>query len=151
MSAVRFPLTIYYDASCPLCAEEMHAIRDHDRDGRLRFVDCSAADFDDATTAGVPVSELMRQIHARDAAGRWYRGVDVLVLAYRTAGIEAIARLFEHRRWRPLWDRLYRWTARHRMLLSRLGLNAGFGWLVRRAAAAASRGGRQCRDRRCRR
>lgn len=151
MKAPDFPLTIYYDGGCPMCTEEMHALRDYDRHARLRLVDCSPPDFrDDAVAAaGLPVPELMKQIHARDAAGRWYRGVEVFELAYQAAGIEAIARLWANPRWRPLWDRLYPWIARHRMPLSRLGLNAAFGCLVRRAARKAQRRGRGCSAETC--
>ena len=41
------PLTVYYDKSCPMCATEMQVIRGLDWRGRLKLVDCSAADFDD--------------------------------------------------------------------------------------------------------
>ncbi|HZM36614.1 MAG TPA: hypothetical protein VFC18_19280 [Burkholderiales bacterium] len=27
----RYPLTVFYDRSCPLCAEEMHALKARDR------------------------------------------------------------------------------------------------------------------------
>ena len=153
MNASLYPLTIYYDASCPLCAAEMHALRDHDRVCRLRLVDCSAAGFDDAAlaAAGFPRSELLRRIHARDAAGSWYSGVDVFVLAYRAAGIEAVARIWEHPRLRPLWDRLYPWIARHRMGLSRLRLSGVMPWLVRRAARRAEQRSRSCAGETCRR
>jgi predicted DCC family thiol-disulfide oxidoreductase YuxK len=139
MNAPRYPLTIFYDRSCPMCSQELHAIRDYDRHDRLRLIDCSPPGFhhEAAAAAGVSAYELMHQIHARDAAGRWYRGVDVFVIAYRAAGIESVARLWAHPRLRPLWDWLYLWIARHRMFLSRLHLNAGFGWLVRRAARRA--------------
>lgn len=139
MKPPQYPLTILYDRSCPLCAAELHAIRDYDLENRLRLIDCSPPGFHDeaAAAAGVSAFDLMHQIHARDAAGRWYRGVDVFVLAYRAAGIEAMARLWATPRLRPLWDWLYRWVARHRTTLSRLHLNAAFGWLVRRAARRA--------------
>jgi predicted DCC family thiol-disulfide oxidoreductase YuxK len=136
-----YPLTIFYDRSCALCSHELHAIRDHDRRQRLRLIDCSPPAFHDevAAAAGVSAFDLMHQIHARDAAGRWYRGVDVFILAYRAAGIEALARLWAYPPLRPLWDRLYLWIAKHRVLLSRLHVNAAFGWLVRRAARRAQR------------
>jgi predicted DCC family thiol-disulfide oxidoreductase YuxK len=139
MNASRYPLTIYYDASCALCATEMHTLRDYDRTCRLRLVDCSAAAFDDSAmaAAGFPRSALLQRIHARDAAGEWYSGVDVFVLAYRAAGIEAIARLWEHPRLRPLWNRLYPWIARHRRGLTRLRLDGVLAWFVRRAARRA--------------
>ncbi|MDX1561980.1 MAG: DUF393 domain-containing protein [Gammaproteobacteria bacterium] len=141
----RFPLTIYYDASCPLCAAEMHALRDYDRDSQLRLIDCSCAGFTDsaAAAAGLTQAELMRMIHARDAAGRWYRGVDVFEHAYRVAGIDAVARFWAGGRLRPLLERLYLWIARNRMWFSRLRANALFGWCVRRAAQKAQR--RACR------
>ena len=151
MKEPRYPLTIFYDRSCPLCARELRAIRDYDREGRLRLVDCSPPDFHDksAAAAGVSSFDLMHQIHALDAAGRWYRGVDVFILAYRAAGIEAIARLWAHPLLRPLWDRIYLWVARNRMRLSRLHLNAAFGWLVRRAAQRAERRSRGCESGAC--
>jgi len=141
MSAAPYPLTVYYDASCPLCAAELHALRDCDDRGRLRLVDCSGPGFRDpaVTAAGLDVAALMRLIHARDAGGAWYRGVDVFVLIYRAVGIETIARLWAHPWLRPLWDRLYPQVARHRQLLSRLGLHPGFGWYLRRAARRAAR------------
>ncbi len=51
----RYPLTVFYDASCPMCASEMHALRDLDREGRLELVDCSAAQFSDRySSARIP-------------------------------------------------------------------------------------------------
>jgi len=134
-----YPLTIFYDRSCPMCAEELHAVRDYDSESRLRLIDCSPPQFEDkaAVADGVSRFDLMHQIHARDAAGRWYRGVDVFIFAYRAAGIEGVARLCAHPRLRPLWDRLYMWVARNRKGLSRLHLNSAFGVLVRRMAKKA--------------
>lgn len=149
--AASFPLTIYYDASCPLCRKEMSALRDHDVQQRLALVDCSGPDFDDSEVrrAGYSVPELMRLIHARDADGRWFIGVDVFVLAYDAVGIRSMAEFWAHPCLRPVWDRLYPWVARHRMVLSRLGFTAAFDafvrWLGRRALARS----RACRDDRC--
>ena len=141
MNPSRFPLTIYYDASCPLCSAEMHTLEDLDRACRLRLVDCSAPGFDDSAlaAAGFPRAELMRRIHARDAAGEWHSGVDVFVLAYRAAGIESIARFWEYRLLRPVWERVYPWVARHRVGLSRLHFDGLFAWFVRRAARRTQR------------
>jgi predicted DCC family thiol-disulfide oxidoreductase YuxK len=144
-------LTIWYDASCPLCATEMHALQSFSEAGRLRLLDCSAADFDEAETAaaGFSRSDLMRAIVARDAAGRWLHGVDVFEAAYRIAGLESVARMWGNRWLRPIWDRTYPWVARHRMLLSRLHLNAAFGWMVARAARRAQRRAQACSADRC--
>lgn len=143
---VAWPLVIYYDASCPLCREEMQALVSHDHQRLLRLVDASSPQFRDVDTeaAGLDRAELMRLIHARDEHGRWYRGVEVFELAYAAAGLTGIASLWGHPRLRPLWDRLYPWVARFRQPLSRLRLNRLYGAMVRRAAARAQRRASAC-------
>ena len=138
---VAWPLTIYYDRSCPLCAHEMHALVAHDHAGRLRLVDSSAVGFvdADADAAGITPAQMSALIHARDAQGRWIIGVEVFVLAYRVAGLGVIARIWSSPVLRPLWDRLYPWIARHRMVLSRFGLASAYGWAVNVAARRAAR------------
>lgn len=146
-----WPLVIYYDASCPLCREEMHTLKAHDGQQRLALVDASAPGFTDPAlaTAGIGRDALMRLIHARDAAGRWFIGVDVFEQAYGAVGLDRVAALWAHPRLRPVWDRLYPWVARFRQPLSWLGLNRAYGWLVRRAAARAQRRAGACAEDRC--
>ena len=145
MSAA-WPLVIYYDASCPLCREEMHALAAYDTDAKLQLVDASPAAFGDDHTraAGIDHGALMRLIHARDREGRWYRGVEVFELAYAAAGLVGVAAVWADPRLRPLWDRLYPWVARFRQPLSRLRLNRLYGALVRRAAARVQRRAGAC-------
>jgi predicted DCC family thiol-disulfide oxidoreductase YuxK len=135
-SAVAFPLTVYYDASCPLCASEMHALKAADGDGKLLLVDCSRPDFDDRPFAGDGINResMARLIHARDAAGRWLVGIAVFEAAYGAAGFAALARLWGNNRLRPWWDRLYPWVASHRQFLSRLGVQHLFRALAKHAA-----------------
>ena len=148
---VAWPLAIYYDASCPLCREEMHALKAYDRHSRLDLRDASVPGFSDADldAAGIGVPDLMLAIHARDAEGRWFRGVEVFELAYGAAGLERIAALWGHPWLRPLWDRAYPWVARFRQPLSKLRLNRLYGWLVRRAAARAQHRAAACAGARC--
>lgn len=139
-TATVYPLTIYFDASCPLCASEMSALKQHDRDGRLVLVDCSEAGFTDAPldAAGLTQRDVMQIIHARDATGQWLRGVAVFEAAYRGVGLNVLAFLWGCRLWRPLLDRIYPWIARHRQALSRLGLPAA----VRAGIGAPGSGGK---------
>jgi predicted DCC family thiol-disulfide oxidoreductase YuxK len=134
-STVSFPLTIYYDASCPLCASEMHALKTADTGGNLILIDCSCPAFDDRSPiyCGITRESMLRLIHARDASGRWLRGVEVFEAAYDAAGFTALARLWGHPRLRPLWEKLYPWVARNRYLLSRLGTPRIFDLLTKNA------------------
>jgi predicted DCC family thiol-disulfide oxidoreductase YuxK len=131
---VRYPLTIFYDGSCPMCTSEMQALRDRDAGGRLLLVDCSAPDWDETVLYGTLVSraDLMRVIHARDARGRWLSGMDVFEAAYGAAGMQAASTLWGSARLRPLLDRVYPWIARHRQALSRLGANRLIRLLISR-------------------
>jgi len=122
---VRYPLTVFYDASCPMCASEMHLLKDRDVEGRLALVDCSAPEFDENELLGDGLRrrDLMGLIHARDAYGRWFVGLDVFELAYGAAGLPAMARFWGRARLRPWLRRLYASVAHHRQLLSRLGFH----------------------------
>ena len=147
-AAVHYPLTVYYDRACPICATEMRTLVGLDVGQRLVLFDCSTGALDDACRAAdLTSADLLAAIHARDADGRWFKGVDVFVAAYDAAGLTAIAAVFAHPRLRPAWDRLYPLVARHRERLSRLRLHRLFAlvphrWLLaraRRVHAEASR------------
>jgi predicted DCC family thiol-disulfide oxidoreductase YuxK len=132
-----YPLTVFYDRSCPLCANEMHALKDLDAAERLELVDCSAPAFDDALLIGdrLTRADLMGRMHARDIRGRWFVGLDAFEAVYRAAGLERAAQVWGSPRWRPLFDRLYPWIARHRQLLSRLGLSALVRYVIPKRVA----------------
>ena len=133
---IRYPLSVFYDRSCPMCASEMHALRDLDAAGRIELIDCSAPEFSDEgfLAEGITRRALLERIHARDAYGRWLVGMDAFEAVYRAAGLEAPARMWGNPRLRPLFDRLYPWVARYRQLLSRLGMNALVRRLIRELA-----------------
>jgi predicted DCC family thiol-disulfide oxidoreductase YuxK len=143
---VAYPIRVYYDQSCPLCAREMRILKDFDRHERIELVDCSTNDFQDglAQQAGYSAKDFMTLIHARDADGRWLKGVAVFEVVYAAAGIDAVARFWSNRRLRPLWDWLYPHVANNRMWLSTLGLTRIFGWYVTRAAHRAAAQSQVC-------
>lgn len=138
VSDAVWPLTIYYDASCPLCEAEMQNLRLRDGHGRLQLVDASAAGFV-SPLPGVPVSALMQQIHARRADGQVLRGVDVFVLAYQAADLPTVVRALRWPWLRPVLDALYPVLARHRQRLPRWLPRLVFEGAARRAALRASR------------
>jgi len=126
------PLTVYYDRSCPLCATEMEVLESLDWRGRLKLVDCSAADFDDSGPAkeGVTRAAMMTKLHARDPEGRWLVALDAFEAVYASAGLAGAARLWAHPTLRPVLDRIYPWIARNRQRLSKLGLHRLVGALL---------------------
>lgn len=70
-----FPLRIFYDGSCVVCAGEVEHYLRQDKGAHLIAVDIAAPGFDPAV-AGFPLTELMYQLHAIDNSGRVYRGVE---------------------------------------------------------------------------
>lgn len=113
-----YPLTIFYDASCPVCALEMDHLRGRDTAARLIFVDMSAPGFD-AAPYGLSLSALDAVIHAVRPDGSVVRGMAVLRLAYAAAGLDWVLKPSTLRPLRPLFDAAYRVFARHRKSISR--------------------------------
>jgi predicted DCC family thiol-disulfide oxidoreductase YuxK len=113
-----YPLTVFYDAACPVCAFEMGALRARSHDGRLVFVDIAAPGFDPAPY-GESLAAMNAEIHALRADGAMVRGVEVLRLAYAAVGLGWLLRPTGWAPLRPLFDAGYRVFARHRLAISR--------------------------------
>ncbi len=137
MSHVR-PLTLLYDASCPVCSLEMDHLRARSRDGALRFVDIAALDFD-AAAFGCTLDALNAEIHGVWPDGSVIRGVPVLRLAYEAAGLGWLMRPTTWPLVQPLADAGYRVFARHRIAISRVAGPVIAAIRGRRARAMAKR------------
>ena len=72
--SISYPLTVFYDGSCGICSTEIRYYRSI-ADRRLIFVDISAADFA-AVGYGKPAGEFQKKLHAKDADGNFYTGVE---------------------------------------------------------------------------
>lgn len=70
----EFPVRVFYDGNCVVCAREMAHYQRQDRHGRLLMIDISAADFD-AGRFSIPLGDFMDELHVIDASGHIYRGV----------------------------------------------------------------------------
>jgi predicted DCC family thiol-disulfide oxidoreductase YuxK len=151
MNAVKYPLTIYFDGSCPLCTREIALLTKFDEQQLLQMVDCSATDF--APIDGYAREAMMALIHARDAAGAWLIGAPVFAAAYRATGFASIASLWGSRRLQPMWRVVYPWIANNRMWLSKLGAIGALTWVLHRlharAATKALAQSQACKDDRC--
>lgn len=70
-----FPLTVFYDGSCSVCAAEIEQYRRKDHEARLVLVDISAPDFR-PETYNISLQAFMYELHAIDRTGNIYTGVD---------------------------------------------------------------------------
>ena len=113
-----YPLTLFYDAACPVCSLEMDHLRERDVGGRLVFVDIGAPGFD-ATAHGATLQAMNAEIHARRPDGSMLKGVEVLRLAYDAVGLGWVLRVSAWPPLRPAFDLAYRGFARHRIAISR--------------------------------
>ena len=113
-----YPLTIFYDASCPVCALEMDQLRSRGTAGRLVLVDMSALGFD-AANYGLSLPEIDAVVHALRPDGSVVRGMAVLRLAYAAAGLGWVLRPSASAPLKPVFDAAYRVFARHRKPISR--------------------------------
>lgn len=73
-AATRYPLRIFYDGSCGLCAGKMTYYRRQDRHGRFAFIDISDRSFT-ASAYDIPLAALRYELHVIDGNGSVYRGV----------------------------------------------------------------------------
>jgi predicted DCC family thiol-disulfide oxidoreductase YuxK len=69
----EFPLQVFYDGSCTVCAAEMAHYR-RELGGRLVFIDISAPEFD-PLPYGIPREAFINEMHAIDRRGKVFRGV----------------------------------------------------------------------------
>lgn len=112
-----YPLTVFFDGACPICAREIALMKRMDQQRQLEFNDFSAVDYD---TASIDVSsaELGRIIHARWADGRVISGVEVFRAMWEAVGLGMLARLSRLFLIEPMVLRAYAWFARNRRRLT---------------------------------
>lgn len=71
----QFPVEVFYDGSCSVCATEIEHYLRQDQRGKLLAVDISAADFN-PEPYGIALDEFMYQLHVIDRKGEIYQGVE---------------------------------------------------------------------------
>jgi predicted DCC family thiol-disulfide oxidoreductase YuxK len=72
--SINYPLTVFYDGACGVCSREIGYYRTI-ADQRVKFVNIAAADFS-AGDYGKSPEEFQKKLHARDADGNFYTGVE---------------------------------------------------------------------------
>lgn len=71
----QFPIQVFYDGSCSVCAAEIEHYLLQDHGGRLQAVDISAPDFN-PEPQGITLADFMYELHVIDQKGAVYRGVE---------------------------------------------------------------------------
>jgi predicted DCC family thiol-disulfide oxidoreductase YuxK len=128
LSDLVLPITVFYDASCPICEAEMTALKARDLRDEICLIDCSSPTFDDSAflMQGISRELMIKRIHGVDAIGRWYVGVDLFAVVYGVAQMKWLARFLGSSMLRPVLVRLYPWVADNRTIMSKLKLQGLF-------------------------
>jgi predicted DCC family thiol-disulfide oxidoreductase YuxK len=113
----RWPLTLYYDGDCPLCAREIRLLSRHADTEHLLLIDIASADFQ-ANSVGIDQAALANRLHARFADGQWVTGLDATLWSWRAAGLGRWATPLTWRPLRPVFELGYRLFCRLRPQLA---------------------------------
>jgi predicted DCC family thiol-disulfide oxidoreductase YuxK len=139
-----YPISIYYDSSCPLCNQEMTRLKQLDQAGNLNLIDCSSASF--AAPEGSPGKENMMQLlHVLTADGVWVIGVPAFRLAYAGVGFHFVADWLDKPYVSRVMHRIYPLIARNRYLIPGWFAEVWFNWL----ASQALRRSQSCSNGQC--
>jgi predicted DCC family thiol-disulfide oxidoreductase YuxK len=109
----QWPLTLYFDGQCPLCAREINLLRRRASEARLLLIDISDDDFNAEGLEFSPV-QMQSSLHACFADGRWVKGLDATLWAWRAAGMGVWVKPLTWRAFRPLFSVGYRLFCRLR-------------------------------------
>lgn len=127
-----YPISIYYDSSCPLCNQEMSRLKLHDNDNNLLLIDCSDTHF--TSPQGAPAkAEMMRLLHVQTAEGTWVIGVPAFRLAYAGVGFHFVTDWLDKPYVSHFMQRVYPLIARHRYIFPEWLAEAWFNWLAKKS------------------
>ncbi|MBA1230672.1 DUF393 domain-containing protein [Pseudomonas viridiflava] len=110
---MNWPLTLYFDGECPLCAREVNVLRARAAPHRLHFVDISDEAFD-PVAVGYTLEQMESALHARFDDGTWVTGLDATLWSWRAAGLGVWAAPLSWPAFRPLLNVAYRLFCRWR-------------------------------------
>lgn len=113
----RYPLTVFFDGACPICAREIAIMRRLDRKQRLTFCDFSLPEYDEKVTGFAP-AVLGQVIHAQWVDGRVMKGVEVFRAMWEAVGLGLVTKLSRIPFVEPVLYKAYAWFARNRLWLT---------------------------------
>jgi len=130
MTTTTYPLTLFYDGACPICALEMDDLRSRNALNRLVFVDISQPGFD-PSPFNASLEDMGALLHGQRADGSMVIGAETIRLAYRAVGLGHLAAPTALPLLKPFFDAAYVVFARNRYAISGV-----FAPVIERIAAA---------------
>jgi len=112
-----YPLTVYFDADCPICRREIDLMKIFNRRNHLEFIDFSASSYLPAEH-GLSPCDLGKVIHARWSDGTIITGVEVFREMWEAIGLGFLARFARRPTINKLLVKAYTWFARNRLRLT---------------------------------
>ena len=83
---LQTPVTMLYDSNNAASVHEVEFLKTKNKDSKLTFVDVSAS-VESAGDFGLSVEVAKQQVHARDASGQVFAGIDALYAAHTAVGL----------------------------------------------------------------
>lgn len=126
----HFPLRIFYDGKCVVCATEIKHYVGRDRLDRLVPIDISDPDFDPAPFR-ISLDQFMHELHAFDSRDKVYRGIDAFWAIWQAFPANSVPGLLGKFITLPIINPLarivYRGFARIRRYLPKSRIDCGNG------------------------
>lgn len=109
-------LTLFYDATCPLCVKEMDALRQLDKNQALKMVDIYSEEI--SAYPQIDIEQAGTILHALDESQQLILGLDAVHRAWQLVGKGWIYAPLRWRLIKLLADQAYLYFAKHRYRFS---------------------------------
>ena len=127
-----YPLSIYYDSSCPLCNQEMIRLKILDQENNLNLIDCSGSNFI-APESAPSKDKMMQLMHVQTADGLWVIGVPAFRLIYAGVGFKFVADWLDRPYIKRLMTHAYPLIAKNRHRIPGWFAEVWVNWLAKQA------------------
>jgi predicted DCC family thiol-disulfide oxidoreductase YuxK len=120
LNSPHFPVRVFYDGSCSVCAAEIEHYLSQNHGGRLTAIDIRASDFD-PTPFGISLEVFMYELHVIDRSDKVYRGVEAFWAIWQAFPASTLywglGTIVTMPLINPLARLFYKWFARFRRFL----------------------------------
>jgi steroid 5-alpha reductase family enzyme/predicted DCC family thiol-disulfide oxidoreductase YuxK len=111
---LKKPLTVFFDAECPVCYREMVKLKSRRQTGCITYA-CPRSDQElKKITHAFSYKQAMKKIHALDENGKIMTGIDVLAAAYARTDLTFLAIALQAPGFRTLFKMAYSVWAKFR-------------------------------------